>query len=129
MLFLKETTTPDRGEYLQDDKPVQLFRVGRWEGRDDRHALANLTKYYDHIVPQGGGGRWRERTRHATLGIARITVVLGRTQLESCAMVTPVMMLMSNFPAKAFLIPFSLRSGCATCGLQLNARSCYCWPV
>jgi hypothetical protein len=62
----------------------------------------------------------RKRTRHATLGIARITVVLGRTQLESCEMVTPVRMLMSNFPAKASLIPSSLRIGCATCGLQLD---------
>jgi hypothetical protein len=54
------------------------------------------------------------------LGIARTTVVLGRTQAESCAMVTPVRMLMSNLPFKASLIPLSLRTGNAPCGLQLN---------
>lgn len=59
------------------------------------------------------------RTRHATLGIARTTVVLGKTQAESCAMVTPVRMLMSNLPAKASLIPLSLRMELAPCGLQL----------
>lgn len=61
-----------------------------------------------------------KRTRHATLGIARITVVLGRTQLVSCAMVTPERMLMSSFPTSASLIPSSFRMGCANCGLQLN---------
>lgn len=34
-------------------------------------------------------------------------------------MVTPVRMLMSNLPAKASLIPLSLRIGPAPCGLQL----------
>lgn len=62
------------------------------------------------ILPMHGGEGWR-RTRHATLGIARIIVELGRTQLESCAMVTPDRMLMSNFPAKASLIPSSVRMG------------------
>jgi hypothetical protein len=37
------------------------------------------------------------------------TVMLGRTQAESCAMVTPVRVLMSNLPAKAPLSPLSLR--------------------
>jgi hypothetical protein len=60
------------------------------------------------------------RTRQAVLGIARITVVLGRTQEESCAMVTPARMLMSNLPANASLIPSSLRMRCATWGLQLK---------
>ncbi len=62
----------------------------------------------------------RGRTRHATLGIARTTVVPERTQAESCAVVTPVRMLMSNLPAKASLIPFSLRMVYAPCGLQLD---------
>jgi hypothetical protein len=34
-------------------------------------------------------------------------------------MVTPVRMLMSNLPAKASLIPLSLRMELAPCGLQL----------
>ena len=63
-----------------------------------------------------GGGR---RTRHATLGIVRTTVVLGWTQAVSCAMLTPGRMLMSNFPAKASLIPLALSMGFAPCGLQL----------
>ena len=64
----------------------------------------------------------RERTRHGVLGIARMTVVSGRTHSESCAMVTPARMLMSNFPARASLTPFSLRMRCATCGLQLEGH-------
>ncbi len=34
-------------------------------------------------------------------------------------MLTPVSMLMSNFPAKASFIPLSLKIGYAPCGLQL----------
>jgi len=60
------------------------------------------------------------RMRHATLGIARAKVVLGRIQAESCAMVTPERMLMSNLPAKASFIPLSLRMVYAPCGLQLD---------
>ena len=98
---------------------------GRREVRDHRHALADLYRGHvcEFLYGRGGfGGRDVGRTRQATLGIVRTTVVLGWTQAESCATVTPGRMLMSNFPAKASLIPLSLRMGSAPCGLQLYFR-------
>jgi hypothetical protein len=107
-------------------KVISLFRPsesegGRVETTVMPSRICQNVHYDDYAVTPHGGRPSEKRTRQATLGMARITVVLGRTQLESCAMVTPVRMLMSNFPAKASLNPSSLRMGCATCGLQLDA--------
>ena len=104
-------------------KTISLFRSSESEGGNIETTVMPSricrSPHHDYtIAPMADDPQ--KRTRHATLGIARIIVVLGRTQLESCEMVTPVRMLMSNFPTKASLIPSSLRIGYAACGLQLD---------
>ena len=100
---------------------ISLFRLSMSEGGRFETTVIPSRIYQTSYMETPCGRKLREgRTRHGVLGIARMTVVLGRTQLESCAMVTPARMLISNFPASASLTPLSLRMRCATCGLQLK---------
>lgn len=70
------------------------------------HALKNLSKNFMNEC---------EKPRHTMSGIAQTAVVLGRTQVESCATVTPVGILIINFAGQSVLIPFLLRMY-ASCG-------------
>ena len=53
-------------------------------------------------------------TLQGVLGIARTTLVEGRTHAFICSIVTPARMLMSNFPASASFIPGSAIIACAS---------------
>lgn len=63
------------------------------------------------------------RTLQGVLGIARTTLVDGRTIASSCAIVTPARMLMRSLPSRASFIPVSLRIIFANWGLQLRGRA------
>lgn len=59
-------------------------------------------------------------TLHGVLGMARTTLVEGKTQPVSWRMVTPARMLIRSFPSSASTIPSSLKILCASWGLQLK---------